>query len=273
MALALFDLQRKVCSDAAGRRATTSASKTAHTWTEAVAFCYADVRLTVRAQKAQTAAALQVIRDGQTAYSPAAVQGEVFSYEQVRPGARPKWIASLGANIEPVPPTPQHEWQRDGFNLPVYETPGYRLSIQTNHISGPTLDIWNTKLFRLLCQKGIEHLNGKGTPQTHIGKFWYLLPPEDLNEIAFRYDSLMVPGTEAPTIEVLSNVLMTLDLLFESQGARPLTFSLLSDRDGHIGVGYMYFGRLPPLPSPGVDAAGLTLVSTADTGYQAIEAS
>ena len=259
MKLALTNLKARVCTNQAGQRTAYSSSQIAHTLTEAFSFCESDVGLGLQAQRAQLVAALQVIWDGQTAYSPAAIHGDVLSINGFVPGRSSRSIGSLFANIEPIPPKPEHQWDRDSVSLQVYRSPGHRINIQTDPILSPTLDIWNTQWFRTLLNECIGSIAASGNPQRRPHSFRGVLPPKYMNEIVFSFTASLVPGAEIPTFEVVSNILRTLDYIFAYQGARELKFNLLSDKDGHIGFGYIEFIK------PRVNAGGLTFVNTNDT--------
>ena len=259
MKLALANLKPRVCTNQAGQRTTYSSIKIAHTLTEAFSFCETDVGLGLQAQRAQLVAALQVILDGQTAYSPAAIHGDVMSIGGFVPGRSSRSIGSLFANIEPIPPTPEHQWDRDSVSLQVYRSPGHHINIQTDPILSPTLDIWNTKWFKSLLDECIDSFEISGTPQKRVRSFRGVLPPIYMNEIEFSFTASLVPGAEIPTFEVVAKVLRTLDYIFAYQGARELKFNLLNDQDGPIGFGYIEFIK------PKVNARGLTLVNTSDS--------
>ena len=259
MKLALTNLKARVCTNQAGQRTAYSSSKIAHTLTEAFSFCESGVGLGLQAQRAQMAAALQVIWDGQTAYSPAAIHGDVLSIGGFVPGRSSRSIGSLFANIQPIPPAPEHQWDRDSVSLQVYRSPGHRINIQTDPILSPTLDIWNTQWFRSLLNRCIGFIAKSGNPQMRLRSYRGVLPPEYMNEIVFSFTASLVPGAEVPTFEILTNILKTLDYIFTYQGARQLKFNLLNDHDGQIGFGYIEFIQ------PTADGVGLTLVNTSDT--------
>ena len=221
-----------------------------------MASCDGAVNWSFASQKLRLAAALQGIWEGQTAYTPAAIYGEVITNERVDPGEPPQQVGKLWANIQAIPPTPEHQWSRDSFSLQVSGLLGRRINIQTDPILSPTLDIWNTRWFRDFLKKAIVDIQKTGTPQRPVRTYRVVLPP---NDIVFLFTSSMVPGTEVPTFEDISNVLRTLDSIFEYQGARQLKFNLVDDKDGHIGVGYMEFIR------PRVNALDLVPVNTSST--------
>ena len=255
MKLALHNLIAIACTNQAGQRTAYSSSKIAHTLTGALSFCEPRAGLGLQAQKAQLAAAIQVIWEGQTTYTPAAIHADVVSSEGVPPGQPPRYIGSIFAKIEAIPPTPEHKWERNSLSLQVYRSPGHRIHIRTDPILSPTLDTWNTQWFRSLLNECIGSLEISGTPQMPMRSFWGVLPPKYMNDIVFSFRASIVPGAEVPTFELLSNILRTLDYIFAYQGARPLKFNLLNDNDGHIGFGYMEFIQ------PKASGMGLTLVN------------
>ena len=259
MKLALSNLKAIACTNQAGQRTAYSSSKIAHTLTEAFSFCEPRAGLGLQAQKAQLAAAIQVIWEGQTAYTPAAIHADVIGNEGVAPGQPSKHIGSIFANIEAIPPTPEHQWERGSLSLQVYRSPGHRINIRTDPILSPTLDVWNTQWFRSLLNECIGSIDTSGTPQMQIRSFRGVLPPKYMNNIVFSFTASLIPGAEVPTFELLSNTLRTLDYIFAYQGARPLKFNLLNGNDGHIGFGYMEFVQ------PKANGMDLTLVNTSVT--------
>ena len=76
--------------------------------------------------------------------------------------------------------------------------------------------------------------------------FWIQLDPYWEQKITIRFEPLSVPSAEVATIGVLSNVMATLINVLDHYGARPMTFSVLTNKGDHVGVGYLEFGQLPP---------------------------
>ena len=64
--------------------------------------------------------------------------------------------------------------------------------------------------------------------------------------MTIRFEPLSVPGAEVATIEVLTNVMETLINVLDYYGARPMIFSVLTNDDRDIGVGYLEIGVVPP---------------------------
>lgn len=259
MKLALINLKGTVCSNHFGQRIHVAKSQIAHTLTEACVSCEADFGISLQFQKATLIAALQVIWEGQTAYGPAEIQADVMTNEAVAPGQPPRRLGKLWGSTIQIPATPEHYWDRSSFSLKLDGLPGHRISLQTDPILSPTLDIWNTKWFRDLLERTVHQIRDVGRPQTRINSYEVELPPQYMQHIRFSFFSSKVPGTELPTYEVLSSLMITLNNLFKYQGARELKFTLVNDKDGPIAYGHMEFRR------PRVNGLGLALINASDT--------
>lgn len=255
MQTALLDMQGKVYLHHNGEKLPLQVSKVPHTWTEISAFCEEVKDLKPKDQHALMADALQVIYEGQTTYGAAGVNGTVIS------DVEPPIVGQLWARLQKVPPKPPSSWSEDSIRLRVVDSPGLRIRIDTSRVpspdtpssstspgssASPTLDNWDTAWFIKLCEETIKRLERLGSPQETIGPFWYPLDPYWQQEITVRFRPIILPWAEQPTVAILINVMRTLIIVFEERGARELDFNLLNDENGHIGVGYLKFGQVPP---------------------------
>ena len=239
---ALRNLQLEVCTDRQGRRQVIQRAMAVHTWTQIFALCE-DVGLDLQDQKAKLTAALRVLYEGQEAYGPAAIYGQITSL-----GINPRGIGQVGAHVLNVPPTPRANWPERGLIiLRIHASNTLRLRVQTVPAQ-PTLDIWNTMWFRKLCEQTQHWLRDQSLPpQTPMRSFWVQLDPYWQQKITVRFEPLNVARTGAvATIEVLVNVMETLMNILDQFGARPMIFSVLNNQGSHIGVGYLEYGEVPP---------------------------
>lgn len=238
---ALLKVQPKVCTDQQGQRQIIQRSRVAHTWTEIFALCENE-GFDLGDQKAKLSAALRVLYQGQEAYGPAAIYGEVKSL-----GVNPRRIGQIGAHVLNVPPTARSDWPEGGMIiLRIHASNTLRLRVQTVP-AHPALDIWDTMWFSKLCEQTQYWLRSQTLPpQTPMRSFWIQLDPYWKQKITIRFEPSSVPRAQVATIEVLDNVMETLISTLDYYGARPMIFSVLTNDGDDIGVGYLELGQVPP---------------------------
>ena len=237
----LLDLNAKSCVNHLGERVMVQASQALHTLTKVITVCPEDVGLELQDHRARLDAVLEVIFIGQTTYGAAAVDGIISLLLPAQ-----KNIGEIGTTIWKSPPPAKSGWTTDAIRVPVYDQPGWRIRVQTDHILGPTLDRWDTFWYQKLCGEAIETLERAGPSQQPVTKFWWALDSWYKQHITLKFDPILVQGTNPPTLGVLIGVMISLISVFNDKGARPLRFNLLNDHDGHLGVGYLEFGTIPP---------------------------
>lgn len=238
----LFTVEGRTCFHEGGGRMAFTEVKAPRTWTEMIAFCGEVSDLHLQDQHRILAAAYRVLLEGQTAYGAAALNRSIRS-------STSQLLGQFWTQLLPVPKKPyvETDWPKDSLRLRVPDQPGLRMQLDTDHILGPTEDIWGSYWFHQLCNEAFRILTRTpGSPNLPVGTFSHQLSLDTLQEMNFRFIPLNVPGAQIVTRGMLLDVLKGLVIVYNEFGARPLRLSLLNDKDGHIGVGYVEYGRLPP---------------------------
>jgi len=241
----LLAVEGRVCFRQEGGRALYTNVKAPHTWTEVNALCDEVQGLHLQDQHRLLAAAYRVLLEGQTVYGAAAFNGTFLSCAQNPCRVRGQFWTKL----LPVPKKPFVEtgWPKDSIRLKVPDQPGLRMQADSDHILGPTEDIWGSYWFNQVClDTYLKIMRMPGSPNLPVGTFSHQLSPDTLQSINFRFIPLNVPGAQIVTRAMLLDVVKGLVAVYNDFGARPLRFSVLNDKDGHIGVGYVEYGQLPP---------------------------
>ena len=191
-----------------------------------------DVGLPVQIQQSILASSLRSIIRGQPVYGHAAITGRVEDQSG-------KLVGEVISKLEPAPPTVQREWPSRVLYVPVPESPGMRLRVES---LGPPVDNWGRWWFLSLCNYAKSRLLSKPNLHDPMASFRYEYEGEGNK---FKFDPFG-PLARRPTWAMFVKVIDALrDSVLEPYVAHELQFNLVDVHGMPLGVGYFEAYKAP----------------------------
>ncbi|KAL8784767.1 MAG: hypothetical protein Q9195_008903 [Heterodermia aff. obscurata] len=188
--------------------------------------------------------ALRSILYGQPVYGNAAITGRV----QDRSG---KLIGQVVSNIFPDPATVRQEWPSRVLSVPVPDSQGMRLRVES---MGPALDNWDRGWFLFLCKEGKAEILRDRNLHDPLAPFRLVY---QIQGSQFRFNPFG-PLAQRPTWAAFVKVIDTLrDLVFLPYVAHDLQYSIVDGHGMPLGVGYFEAYKEPDQNEPDQNAVTL----------------